>query len=682
MAISDKLNYLIETKSQLKDMINYGLDDDNKITSSTTFRNYVSSIFEAFLEALRTPDTLFTNLPKITGTGSNITLNDTANAPMRIMLNATDITQAGTPTPSSPQDIHTISGSNKVVVCGKNLFKISGYTKTGWIITIDNPLKGMTAGKYSISAVNNYITSGKGIAIYNANTVNTEVYDRIGTLITNYDFGNTTLKSENRNLTQEQLNCDYMIISPTNKDCTEEVLNNMKIMIEKGSNATGYEPYISQEADIDLHSYNLIDISQFQNGTIDGSTGADASASGNARGENYIPVKPNTKYTISANITLSALRLSEYRSDKTHIQRDVGGNVSSYTITTTANTYFLRWSLNYNNSINPNEPMLKGIELMLNEGDTRLEYQEYYDYGFMGSIGNYEDKFIRTSGKNLFDSANANVLNLYINTSGEILTASNGKSIYIECEPSTTYTISRTAGARFRITDTSVVPANGVTGSQFVGIDTASKLVITTSATAKYLVVNYYPGNSDTLSEQTIRDSIMIQKGNIENPQYEPYSSNGWYIKKNIGKYVANNDLTGNGTSDTTVSLITPALNINASLGGTALANISKNNLLSGYSSTGVNTLNGTTGTKCIRVVLSKDYCSDYATANTFLKDNNFTICYVLATPTYTKITGTLANQLENVYQLLKSYKGVTNISQVNNDLPFELDVQAIEDME
>ena len=46
---AQKLEYLWTTKSQLKDMINYGLDE-NKITSSTTFRDYVSSIKEAFLE--------------------------------------------------------------------------------------------------------------------------------------------------------------------------------------------------------------------------------------------------------------------------------------------------------------------------------------------------------------------------------------------------------------------------------------------------------------------------------------------------------------------------------------------------------------------------------------------------------------------------------------------------------
>ena len=36
--ISQKLTYLNETKSQLKDMINYGLPTENQITNETTFR--------------------------------------------------------------------------------------------------------------------------------------------------------------------------------------------------------------------------------------------------------------------------------------------------------------------------------------------------------------------------------------------------------------------------------------------------------------------------------------------------------------------------------------------------------------------------------------------------------------------------------------------------------------------
>ena len=121
MSTATKLTYLNETKSQLKDMINYGLPTENQITNETTFRNYVKGIFEAFIESLRDSTTLYTNLPKISGNGTQITLNDTANAPMRITLKASELSQDATPTPDTPQDIHTISGDNEIVVNGKNL---------------------------------------------------------------------------------------------------------------------------------------------------------------------------------------------------------------------------------------------------------------------------------------------------------------------------------------------------------------------------------------------------------------------------------------------------------------------------------------------------------------------------------------------------------------------------------
>ena len=409
MAISDKLTYLNTTKSQLKDQINYGLPTEKQITSSTTFREYVGSIFEAFLEALRNPDTLFTNLPKTSASGSQITLNGTANAPMRITLNPTAISQttytgknllgllftttptqvggvgfsytnnsftlSGTatgtwatftldyninivsgntyyfsanvtgtnpkmqikvraydgntelfsiainqgnnyensvvanfsatinkctftieslsngeaynltatniqleksssktsfepyvggtasPNPSYPQDIHTISGNNSVVVEGKNLFTISGYQKSGWNITIDNPLKGMSAGNYTLSCVNSYPTSGKGIAV---NFANTPFGDRIGTYFTGYDFGNTRF-SYSQTLSNEQVNANYMVLQPQDNTCTQETLENMKIMIELGSTATTYTPYVSQTTPINLGEYELGTIGNYSN---------------------------------------------------------------------------------------------------------------------------------------------------------------------------------------------------------------------------------------------------------------------------------------------------------------------------------------------------------------------------------------------------------------------------------
>lgn len=137
MAISDKLTYLGETKSQLKTMLQYA---NSNITNDTTFRAYVSGLFQAYINILNNPNTLWGNLPKITGTGTNISLNNTIEAPMKIEYNPSEISQSGTPTPSSPQDIHTISGNNTIKVEGKNLLapNLDTYTYRGITLSITN----------------------------------------------------------------------------------------------------------------------------------------------------------------------------------------------------------------------------------------------------------------------------------------------------------------------------------------------------------------------------------------------------------------------------------------------------------------------------------------------------------------------------------------------------------------
>ena len=89
----------------------------------------------------------------------------------------------------------------------------------------------------------------------------------------------------------------------------------------------------------------------------------------------------------------------------------------------------------------------------------------------------------------------------------------------------------------------------------------------------------------------------------------------------------------------------------------------------------------GTSATKKIRVYLSKNIASTFNEAQTFLTNNNLTIYYVLNTPTTTQITDqTLIGQLENIKKAV-SYDTQTNISQTNNDMPFELDINALESM-
>ena len=66
---------------------------------------------------------------------------------------------------------------------------------------------------------------------------------------------------------------------------------------------------------------------------------------------------------------------------------------------------------------------------------------------------------------------------------------------------------------------------------------------------------------------------------------------------------------------------------------------------------------------------------------NTWLESNNITCYYALSTPTYTQITGTLAEQLEAVYYEAMSKEGQTNISQINDDLPFVISAETLKSM-
>ena len=106
----------------------------------------------------------------------------------------------------------------------------------------------------------------------------------------------------------------------------------------------------------------------------------------------YISVKPNTTYTISGNIlgTSSAFfRLAQYKADKTFISRseDSTGERSSYTFTTGANTYYIRFHYVKTASLNTYQ---------LEQGSTATTYEPYY-YGGQATaemllkVGTYQD---------------------------------------------------------------------------------------------------------------------------------------------------------------------------------------------------------------------------------------------------------------------------------------------------
>lgn len=118
--------------------------------------------------------------------------------------------------------------------------------------------------------------------------------------------------------------------------------------------------------------------------------------------------------------------------------------------------------------------------------------------------------WIKASG-NIFDSSNANILNALLRTSDNTLYASSSeRSLYVECQPNTTYRITKNAGARFRVDERASTPTTGSANINMVMNDKVSSITYTTSANGNYLVVNYFT-TSETGTEQDMLNSISIE---------------------------------------------------------------------------------------------------------------------------------------------------------------------------
>lgn len=156
-----------------------------------------------------------------------------------------------------------------------------------------------------------------------------------------------------------------------------------EVQLESGSIATPYSPYTANPIELcKIGSYvdklkraegkQLFNKDDVENDKRLDSSGQ--ATGGSATGfslTNYIEVEPNTTYTYSRNTTSSSyyVNISEYTSDKTHIQRlySAGNTTTTYTFTTPNNCYYLRI----------NDATTNLYSIMLNEGSTALPYEPY-----------------------------------------------------------------------------------------------------------------------------------------------------------------------------------------------------------------------------------------------------------------------------------------------------------------
>lgn len=146
-----------------------------------------------------------------------------------------------------------------------------------------------------------------------------------------------------------------------------------------------------------------------------------------------------------------------------------------------------------------------------------------------------------------------------------------------------------------------------------------------------------------------------------------------WYERHNIGEFIANDNLLGNGETENTINLTTPTLPIEANILPNSLSLKVKSNILqstiNNYSG-----FNGTTGANRIRIALSKSFALTSEEAKTFLYQKGLKIIYVTTEPLDLPCTQAQITALENL-QKAKTYKDVTHIYS-EDEVPAELEIQ------
>lgn len=289
-------------------------------------------------------------------------------------------------------------------------------------------------------------------------------------------------------------------------------------------------------------------------------------------------------------------------------------------------------------------------------------------------IGDYEDEFIRTTGKNLFDKDNANLVQLIKASGGDYFVGSSGiKSFYIKVKPNTKYTIQKILSNRFNIYLSEEKPARNVAITTYVSRNTATSISITTGTNDNYLTV-YFWVDSDTLTEQEILDTIMINEGEEMLP-YEPYGANEWYLKENVDKITLNGTQTigninldqENTTRITYISIINNGINTIPLLCNRLER---KNMFNSDEEGIYYNTTNGNLFFRIKKTLIG----TTTNEINTYLANNNIKVYFPVTSPIFKKITDTiLIEQLENIHNNPKTYDNETIIKQINDGLPFDI---------
>lgn len=592
-------------------------------------------------------------------------------------------TGGATPRPDYPRIIRTVNGNNKIIATGKNLLPINltGGVASG--ITFTNNLDGTFSAKGTSTAgvgqnICGEITLKAGTYTFSVNNLPTGVYLSLN------NVGYTMLNSSNLKriftLNQDTTfpRCLLWVDSNKTIDATFEVL------LEKGNTATDFEPYSSDIYNIDLPIENLCNVSNTittsafgMNVTLNGDvvtcSGTPTRQYINTEAVNLInPLKAGDTYNFVAfsdNLPSGLnFRIWGYNSD----------NVLKFNVKSGSSLAITEDIIKYRLVL---EGMTTGTnyniqaKLQLEKGN---KINSYTPYGMepikMCNINTYKDGFLRTTGKNLLhqdeyiSSRTVNGITYTNNGDGTFSitgTATANTSINILYSASQ---VGLESGKTYYFYSSQ--PYNSQTFNMSIPFkqDGTQKYLtanntITTSGVLTTISLAFYTNSGNTINAQNVK--LMLVEGDTPG-DYEPYGKGEWYLQQSIGEVVFTNAT--NWYYDTSNTRFSTQVN-GSRTEGSRFPIVS--NYFSYASSGGGNGVGFNYGGS---IWLYNYDCTSVSEFQAWLGEHNTDVYYILATPTYTKITyEPLLEQLEAFYNA-KSKNSQTNITQENNDLPFIID--------
>lgn len=435
-------------------------------------------------------------------------------------------------------------------------------------------------------------------------------------------------------------------LSPTKKG-----LMNLNL---KGNTSQDAEP--TPDSPQDIHTVsgensvsiyrNFFDISTITQNTYINANNGVTGDSNVTNLSNYIELKDTSNCYLDYEYT-SLLNSSDraccfYDDNKTFISGSLYNPVNKgHTLTTPINAKYARFS--YDKNCNDIKFYQKEQTYPLSLGD--LEYCK---------IGDYEDGFVRNSGKNLVSSK---ISSYAIGSNGRFASNSDYDMHIAQVIQGEIYTAT-------------------TNDSQFVaGFFTELPTLNSTSYNSSRIVQNEKTFTAPITGYVAFRSlagytTPMLNSGTTALP-YEPYGNGDWYLKKNIGKVVFN------GSENWKLYLKTLYLeNLGTGTPNSICSHFT--NKGSGWTSSDENNRGKYTMTnqinqfKCMPSVdMTVQEFKDW------LSTHNTIVYYVLETPTYILLNNTLQTQLDNIVNAL-SYDEQTNISQTNDDLPFIISASAL----